>query len=121
MWTEVRALHAARIAHGRLDAHHIVIGERGQPSIVGFDAASTSVEPAQSGRDVAQLLGTTATIVSPTRALRAARTGIGDDALDSALPFRRSHGTWSPLLPGAMGMGPRAARRVPRVASDAWP
>jgi undecaprenyl-diphosphatase len=87
MWTEVRALHAARIAHGRLDAHHIVIGERGQPSIVGFDAASTSVEPAQSGRDVAQLLGTTATIVSPTRALRAARTGIGDDALDSALPF----------------------------------
>jgi uncharacterized membrane protein YbhN (UPF0104 family) len=87
IWTEVGALHDAGIAHGALDARHIVIGKRGRSSIVGFEAASTSVDSGQIARGVAQLLGATATFVSPTRALRAARRAVGDDMLHDALPF----------------------------------
>ena len=87
IWAEAVALHEGRIAHGALDAGHVVIGARGQPSIVGFEAASTSVESGQLARDVAQLLGATATLVSPTRAVRAARRAIGNDALHEALPL----------------------------------
>ena len=69
IWQQVALLHAARVGHGALDADHVVIGARNQPVIVGFDAASTSVGPRQIARDVAQLLGATATFVEPERAV----------------------------------------------------
>jgi len=87
VWREVATLHSARIAHGALDAAHVVVGDRGRPSITGFETASTSVAGGQLARDVAQMLGATATLVSPTRALRAARRALGDDVLHEALPF----------------------------------
>jgi uncharacterized membrane protein YbhN (UPF0104 family)/membrane-associated phospholipid phosphatase/predicted Ser/Thr protein kinase len=90
IWDEVAALHEVRIAHGALDARHVIVGDRGRPVIVGFAAASTNVAPRQAARDVAQLLGATAAIVGPRRALRAARTGVGDEALAVALPLLQS-------------------------------
>jgi undecaprenyl-diphosphatase len=86
IWAQVVTLHEARIAHGALDVDHIVVGARNQPTLVGFEAASTSVESEQLARDVAQLLGATATLVSPTRALRIARRAVGDETLEAALP-----------------------------------
>lgn len=87
IWQQVASLHEARIGHGALDADHVVVGARNQAVIVGFGAASTSVGPRQLARDVAQLLGATATLVEPERAVRAARRVVGDDALGDALPL----------------------------------
>ncbi len=87
IWAHVRLLHDARVAQGALDAEHVIVDARGRPTIVGFESAATSVGDAQTSRDVAQLLASTATLVSPTRALRAARRALGDDALDAALPL----------------------------------
>ena len=87
IWQQVAALHVARVAHGALDARHVVVGERNRVVITGFEAASTSVQRGQTERDVAQLLGATAAVAGPRRALRAARAVIGDDALGDALPL----------------------------------
>src|SRR4051794_16669770 len=40
-WTELRALHAARVAHGKLDARHVIVAD-GDVHVVGFDFASSS-------------------------------------------------------------------------------
>jgi len=87
IWREVAALHAGRIAHGALDAHHVIVNERNRPVLVGFAAASTNVGAGQAARDVAQLLGATASIVGPRRALRAAQRVVGDELLADALPL----------------------------------
>jgi glycosyltransferase 2 family protein len=87
VWQDVATLHAARVAHGALDARHVVVGARGQPVIVGFEAASTSAARGAMARDVAQLLGATTALVGSQRALRAARAVVGDEALGDALPL----------------------------------
>ena len=42
VWENVVTLHATRIAHGALDARHVVVGSDGRPVIVGFEAAAAS-------------------------------------------------------------------------------
>jgi len=87
VWEQVSILHEARVAHGALDADHVVVGDRNRPALVGFEAATTIARPEQLARDVAQLLGCTAAIVEPERAVRIARKAVGDDALRAALPL----------------------------------
>ena len=96
IWQQVAALHEARIAHGALDAHHVIVGERGRAVVVGFAAASTNVGSGQAARDVAQLLGATTAIVGSKRALRAARSVVGDALLADALPLLQA-----PVMTGA--------------------
>ena len=54
VWTELRTLHAARVAHGKLDARHVLVdGSRPskQVRIVGFDfAAEQRALPPDRGR-----------------------------------------------------------------------
>jgi undecaprenyl-diphosphatase len=87
IWAQVVVLHEARIVHGALDAHRVVVGARNQPVITDFHAASTSADDRHRARDTAQLLGATAAIVGAERALRIARSSIGDAALADALPL----------------------------------
>jgi uncharacterized membrane protein YbhN (UPF0104 family)/tRNA A-37 threonylcarbamoyl transferase component Bud32 len=90
VWAELDRLHRARIAHGTLDGHRIVIGPRGEVTICDFSRASTNASPTALARDVAQLLGATATLVGPDRALRAAHRVLGDEALHDSLPLLQS-------------------------------
>ncbi|HEY8215776.1 MAG TPA: lysylphosphatidylglycerol synthase domain-containing protein [Acidimicrobiia bacterium] len=121
IWQELAELHAARVAHGALDARHVVVGERGRPVITGFEAASTTAGGGPMARDVAQLLGTTSALVGPQRSLRAARAVVGDDALDDALPLLQAPvmtgATRDELDAGALGelreRGARMLRRDP--------
>ena len=75
----------ARIAHGALDAEHVVVGPDGA-SVVGFSRATTDVGLNQRATDTAQLLAATAAIVGADRAVAAARRGVGAERLAAALP-----------------------------------
>jgi undecaprenyl-diphosphatase len=88
-WTQAARLHDARIAHGKLDGHHVVIGGTKRTpttTLVGFEYASTSVRFRETTADVAQLLASTAAVVGNERAVAAAIRGVGTDAVVAALP-----------------------------------
>ncbi len=89
LWREVAKLHAAGIAHGALDAAHVVISND-TPGVVSFATAATS-ETARSryrrAKDVAELLAATAGIVGDERAVAACANTLGSDNVVPALPF----------------------------------
>ena len=85
-WDQLRRLHAARIAHGCLDVDHVVADEE-QATLVGWQRAVTSAEPAQLHRDTAQLLAATAGLVGLRRGVDAAARSLGPADLSAALPF----------------------------------
>ena len=87
VWEQVVRLHtSAHVVHGALDADHVVIAPDG-PWLVGFAAGSSSGSAHQAAVDVAQLLAATAQIVGNERAVRAAATALGTDAVLAALPL----------------------------------
>ncbi len=89
VWTELRTLHAARVAHGKLDARHVLVAHTGpttQVRIVGFDFAASSARFRQTAGDVAQLLAATTAIVGAERAVAAAVRVVGKETVASALP-----------------------------------
>ncbi len=108
MWTNVAILQRARIAHGLLDAEHVVISPEG-PWIVGFDDARATGDDERHSADVAELLVATASLVGEDRAVRAAVSVLGRPKLATALPF---------LQPGALTRTTRelAGDRRTRVA-----
>jgi glycosyltransferase 2 family protein len=83
VWDAVGRLHAARIAHGALDAEHIRVGPAGA-TLVDFDASSVFAIGSELDRDVAQALVTTALLVGPERAVELACDAVGVDALATA-------------------------------------
>ncbi len=85
-WVELRTLHAARVAHGKLDGKHVLI-DGSTPRIVGFDFASSSARFRQTAGDVAQLLAATAAIVGAERAVKAAVRVMGQETIAAALPI----------------------------------
>lgn len=99
LWQQVAMLHRARIAHGALDAAHVVVADR-VPTIVAFARASTAGFDHRQGRDVAELLAATAAIVGDRRAVASAALVLTESALANALPF---------LQPAALGRRTRAA------------
>jgi uncharacterized membrane protein YbhN (UPF0104 family) len=86
LWTQVAALHAARVAHGRLNANHVVLTSAGL-GIDGFELATGAAATGRRAADVAELLVSTAQIVGNDRAVAAACAGLGDAALVEALPY----------------------------------
>jgi hypothetical protein len=60
-WTELRTLHGARVAHGKLDAKHVLVDGH-DVKIVGFDFASSSARFRMTSGDVAELLAATASL-----------------------------------------------------------
>ncbi len=85
LWAQLRMLHAARVAHGKLDGRHVMV-DGANPRLVSFDFASGSARYRQTAGDVAQLLAATAAIVGAGRAVEAAVRGVGAATVGSALP-----------------------------------
>ncbi len=84
VWHQAAQLHDANVAHGALNARHIMVVP-GAATIVDFSASSTANSMRQA-EDVAELLVSTADIVGDERAIAAAQRGIGSDALVATLP-----------------------------------
>jgi undecaprenyl-diphosphatase len=103
VWQQVALVHAANVAHGALNAKHIVLTPDGA-TIAEFSQSSTSNTHARAA-DVAELLLSTADIVGDDRAIAAAMRGIGSDELVAALPL---------LQPGALSQDLRPLRRRAR-------
>jgi undecaprenyl-diphosphatase len=85
-WEQLARLRAARIAHGKLDGHHVLVNGS-QTVITEFEWATTSAGFGQYAADAANLLAATAAVVGTERAVAAARRGMSDDALLAALPM----------------------------------
>ncbi len=86
LWRQVASLHATRVAHGRLNANHVVV-DGAAVGIDGFELASGAAATGRRAADVAELLVSTALVVGNDRAIAAARAGLGDDAIAEALPY----------------------------------
>src|SRR5439155_26089838 len=86
LWGEVARLHSRPLAHGRLNANHVVVGDDG-PVLVDFGTASSSARPEDQAQDVAELLASTAALVGVPRAVAAAIGGAGPQAVAEALPM----------------------------------
>jgi undecaprenyl-diphosphatase len=84
-WSDVRALHGARVAHGKLDARHVVV-DGTTTRVVSFDFASSSARFRQTTGDIAQLLAATTALVGAERAVAAAVRGLGKEPVAAALP-----------------------------------
>lgn len=103
LWRALLALHAAGMAHGRVDGDSLVVRADGSPGLADLDAAVTAADDADQLTDRARLLVTTAVSVGPERALRAAVDALGPVALAEVLPY---------LQPAALARGTRAALRT---------
>jgi uncharacterized membrane protein YbhN (UPF0104 family)/tRNA A-37 threonylcarbamoyl transferase component Bud32 len=107
VWSEVGRLHAARVAHGKLDGRHVVVdGDR--VHVVGFDFATSSAKFRQTSGDVAQVLAATSAQVGPARAADAAVRGIGAEAVAAATPVLQAaalSGWTHDALGGRGGLG----------------
>jgi uncharacterized protein (TIRG00374 family) len=87
VWLEVKKLHAAHIAHRDLRAANIFVDARGRAWIIDFGFAEVAAKPVRKKMDIAELLMSTALIVGPERALKAARKVMGKDAMNGAAPY----------------------------------
>jgi glycosyltransferase 2 family protein len=83
---QVSRLHAAGIAHGRLNASNVLLVDEG-PMLVDFSAATLGAPQALRDIDVAELLVACTVLVGPDRTLaRAVDAGWGD-SVGRALPY----------------------------------
>jgi undecaprenyl-diphosphatase len=89
LWSQVVALHSARMAHGRLNSRSVTVTD-GEVSLGNFSAASVAATPASQGKDVAELLASTAELVGEERATDAAIRSMGKNDVARALPFLQS-------------------------------
>jgi glycosyltransferase 2 family protein len=106
LWSQVHRLHDARVAHGELNASHVVVGTDGV-ALIGFERAAGSATGTQRAADVAELLVSTADLVGNDRAIKAAVRGLGAPAVVAALPL---------MQPAALTRDLRAAKRKERKA-----
>ena len=104
LWQQVHRLHDARVAHGAMNARHVVLGKNG-PAVVGFEQAVGSATGPQRAADVAELLVSTSILVGDDRAIAATLRGVGNDGLIEALPL---------IQPGALSHDMRAGKRKER-------
>ncbi len=96
IWELDEALFRAKIAHGQLDADAIVIGPEGKPAVGDLGGATVSATTVALQADRAQLLVATALTVGTERALRAAHTALGNDAVAGILPYLQPAALSSP-------------------------
>ena len=86
LWRQVGGLHAAGISHGRLNAANVIVV--GDDAVVRSWASATLGAPQPAiDVDTAELLVSCAVLVGSERALRAAVDGVGNEAIEAALPY----------------------------------
>ena len=108
IWRVVARLHGAGLCHGQLTLDHLV---RTNGTVVMLDLGDGSVAapPARLQQDVATLVTSTALEVGPERAVDAAVTGLGAEAVAQAQPY---------LQRAAMPRSMRAGLRQTKVLDD---
>jgi glycosyltransferase 2 family protein len=90
LWTALARLRDAGLAHGQVDAEHIVIVPGGggpEIGLVDFRGAAVGASEDQLLTDAAQALVTSALAIGTAPALEVARVALGDDGLAELLPF----------------------------------
>ena len=86
LWQQVARLHAAGIAHGRLNASNVLVDDDG-PMLVDLSAATLGAEQSALDLDVAELLVACAVLVGPERALSKAVDAGWADSIARVLPY----------------------------------
>lgn len=86
-WSTLRALHAAGIAHGQIDAWRIVRAEDGTAHLADLGASVLAASDLAKRCDDARLLVVTAILVGHERAIEAARVGVGKEGIAALLPY----------------------------------
>ncbi len=86
LWEQVARLHAAGISHGRLNASNVIVAGDA-PMLLDLSAATLGAPRSALDIDVAELLVALTVLVGPERALRAAVSSAGIDAVSGALPY----------------------------------
>jgi uncharacterized membrane protein YbhN (UPF0104 family) len=82
---QLHALHGDRIAHGAIDADHVLV-EGDHVALVGFEDATTSAPDLRLDQDTAQLLVALAVEVDEDRAVASALRMLGAERLEQVLP-----------------------------------
>ncbi len=96
LWTQLRRLHDAGLAHHRLALEALRLDGEGRIVLIGFDAAQTAPDQRELARDVATLLTETALVVGANDAVESAVGVLGSERVAPALRMLQ------PLaLPGA--------------------
>jgi undecaprenyl-diphosphatase len=108
LWTQVQEMHAAQVAHGRLNARHVLLTSSG-PAIVDFDTASGAAPARRRSNDVAELLASTAFLVGHEKAIKAAIATLGNAAVVDALGY---------LQPAALSSDMHPTKRHERKESS---
>ena len=85
VWSEVEALHRARIAHPALTAGRLRIDATSRPVLPILEDGSLFATDLRIALDRAQLLATSAQLVGPGAAVRIARRHVGESDLVAAL------------------------------------
>jgi glycosyltransferase 2 family protein len=88
VWATVDRLHAAGIAHGRLDGHRMMrLGAEGNIGLVDFAGGSAAATVLQRRADRVQALVSTVLLAGPERAVAVAADALGTDGLNELLPY----------------------------------
>lgn len=85
-WRALEKLQRADIAHRRLTADHLLLGENGQVTLLAMGQGSIAASDVALRIDVAEMLCTQALLVGVDRAIAAGRRTVGTDTLTRALP-----------------------------------
>jgi uncharacterized protein (TIRG00374 family) len=86
IWDEVERLHQRRVAHRDLRLANVMLARDGSPWIIDFGFSELAASDDLLATDVAELIMSTALMVGPERAVRAAAAGVGRDAVARAAP-----------------------------------
>jgi uncharacterized membrane protein YbhN (UPF0104 family) len=87
IWANLRAMHAAGLAHGRVDLDRVLRGEDGRVVFGDLSAATVIDSGRHLSTDHAQLLGLSLTYLDPERAVAIARDELDEAAFTAMLPY----------------------------------
>jgi uncharacterized membrane protein YbhN (UPF0104 family) len=87
LWTQVRLMREAGIAHRQLAAETVALDDRGQASVLEHYSATVAASTVALAADVAQTIVLTSSIVGARRAVAAAVRTLGRDTVGDALPL----------------------------------
>ena len=87
LWYDLRRLHDAGIAHGRVDLDRLVARDDGTIGFADLSSATVAAELSDMLQDRAQVLCVSLLLVGEDRAAAAARRALGDDGLLPVLPY----------------------------------
>lgn len=96
LWDALSRLHAAGVAHGRVEPGSVLVDVEG-PHFADFGAAEVVADPEPLLIDRAQLLATTASVVGAERAVRAAGAALGPEGLAEITSYLQPAALTRPL------------------------